>query len=143
MGLLEIASNNSFWRGIDYFERGKILSAKRIDDFHYEGRIAGSENNIYDVAIDLEHPKKSTCNCPHAEGSRVVCKHKVALYLYFFPDEAKEAIREAEEYEEEEELRREELLEELERYVYSLSPAQLREELLFRLMEEEGLDDWY
>lgn len=30
--------------------------------------------------IDTEHPKKSKCNCPHAEGKKIVCKHKTTRY---------------------------------------------------------------
>lgn len=55
--------------------------------------------------INIEHPRSSKCNCPHAEGRRIVCKHMVALYFSVFPDVAKEYIslvkeaeREQEEY---------------------------------------------
>lgn len=136
MGLLDLASNNSFWRGYDYYTEGKVLSKSRISDRDCEGTVAGSNGEVYHVTIDLAHPKRSVCDCAHAEGTRRICKHKVALYFSFFPDEAEKAIREAEEYEQEEEQRAEEQYKELEAYVNSLSKQQLREELLWRLVNE-------
>ena len=70
--------------------------------------------------IDIEHSKKSTCTCPHAEGTRRVCKHKVALFFSVFPEEADRALREAEEREAYEEKRWQEEYKGLERYVNSL-----------------------
>ena len=100
MGLLEIASNRSFWRGVDYYEAGKVSKWKKIDNYLYEARVTGSKT--YDVVIDVKHPKRSTCDCPHAEGTRRVCKHKVALYLKVFPDELQRVMKEIEEWEREE-----------------------------------------
>ena len=142
MGLLEIASGNSFWRGYDYFKEGKVLSKNKMDDFHYCGTVAGSSDAPYEVAIDLQHPKKPTCNCPHAEGTRRVCKHKVALYFAFFPEEADKALKEAEEWEAEEEKRIQEEYKEIEKYVYSLSKQELRDELLWRLIDERDNRGW-
>ncbi|NMB97839.1 MAG: hypothetical protein GYA02_14710 [Clostridiaceae bacterium] len=39
--------------------------------------------------INIVHPRKSKCNCPHADGRRVICKHMIALYFTVFPKEAK------------------------------------------------------
>ena len=142
MGLLEIASGNSFWRGYDYFEDGKVISKKKLDDFHYSGTVAGSRKEPYVVTIDLQHPKRSTCNCPHAEGTRRVCKHKVALYFSVFPEEADRAIKEAEEWEAEEEERRQAEYRELEQYVNSLSKKELRRQLLWYLIEERENPRW-
>ena len=136
MGLLEIASGNSFWRGYDYYESGKVLSGIRINDQKYQGKVKGSEDNIYDVVLDLKHPKKSTCTCLYAEGTRRVCKHKVALFFSIFPDEAEKAIKEAESWEHQEEERRKEEQEEIERYVNTLSKQELRDELIWRLIQE-------
>ena len=86
--------------------------------------------------IDIEHPKRSTCTCPHAEGTRRVCKHKVALFFSVFPEEADRALREAEEWEANEEKRRQEEYKGLEEYVNSLSKQELRDELLWRLIDE-------
>ena len=29
MGLIELASNNSFWRGVDYYEKKKVTACKK------------------------------------------------------------------------------------------------------------------
>ncbi len=47
--------------------------------------------------------EKSHCNCPHANGKRIICKHQVALYFSVFPEEADQYYKEVIEYEEEEE----------------------------------------
>lgn len=108
MGLIDIASNASAWRGYEYYKENKVLSVNKINENEYEGTVAGSSNEPYSVHIDILHPKRSTCNCPFAEGSKKICKHKVALYFSAFPDEAdkyltavEQAEKEAEEYEEE------------------------------------------
>ena len=84
-----------------------MLSVNKINENEYEGTVTGSSNEPYSVHIDILHPKRSTCNCPFAEGSKKICKHKVALYFSVFPDEAdkyltavEQAEKEAEEYEE-------------------------------------------
>lgn len=142
MGLLDIASGNSFWRGYDYFKEGKVLSSNKLGDSLYSGIVAGSRGTLYEVTIDLEHPKRSTCDCPHAEGTRRICKHKVALYFSVFPEEADKAIKEAEEWEAEEEQRQQEEYKEIEKYVYSLSKQQLRDELLWRMIDESDRRRW-
>ena len=142
MGLLEIASGNSVWRGYDYYEASKVLEYERIDDRKYAGKVSGSNGEQYEVIIDIEHPKRSTCTCPHAESSRRVCKHKVALYFTIFPEEADRLLKEAEEWEAEEEKRREGEQKEIERYVKSLTKEELREQLLWRLIDERERR-WY
>ena len=59
MGLLEIASGNSFWRGYDYFKEGKVLTREKLSDTLYSGTVAGSREKPYEVTIDIEHPKVS------------------------------------------------------------------------------------
>lgn len=142
MGLLEIASGNSFWRGYDYYKAGNVLRKEKINDSLYRGAVAGSQKTPYKVTIDLQHPKRSICNCPHAEGTRRVCKHKVALYFSVFPEEADRAIKEAEEWEAEEERRRQEEYQEIVQYVNSLSKQELREQLLWRLLDERENRRW-
>lgn len=75
MGLIEVASGNSVWRGMDYYERKKVISWEEDGADSYNGVVSGSEGNIYLVHIDKAHPRKSKCNCPFADGRRVVCKH--------------------------------------------------------------------
>ena len=136
MGLLEIASNNSFWRGYDYYKNGNVKSHRQIGEYCYEGEVKGCENGIYSVMIDVEHPKRSTCNCLHAEGARRVCKHKVALYLSIFPEEMDRVLREIEDWEAGEEQRWQDECKEIEKYVNSLSKQELREQLLWQLIDE-------
>lgn len=136
MGLLDLASGNSFWRGHEYFKEGKVKSFRKIESDLYEGTVEGGEGAVYKVTIDLNHPKKSKCNCLHAEGSRRVCKHKVALYFSIFPEEADKAIEDAKAWEAEEEKREEDERKEIEKYVYSLSKQELREQLLWRMIDE-------
>ena len=121
MGLLDIASGNSFWRGYEYYKDGKVISYKKLSDSLYTGIVAGSRGKPYEVTINLEHPKRSICDCPHSEGNRRVCKHKVALYFSFFPEEADKAIKEAEEWEAEEEQRQQEEYKEMEKYAKKIS----------------------
>ena len=137
MGLIEIASGNSIWRGANYYESGMVLSSRAVDETHYEGTVKGSGHATYTVTLDLEHPKKSTCTCAHAEGVRRVCKHKTALYFSLFPDQLARLYKEVEQYEKQEEQRLQDRRREIERYVNSLSKQQLREQLLWRLIDEE------
>ena len=136
MGLLELVSGNSFWRGYEYFKQGKVKSFRKMESNLYEGSVEGGEDIIYKVTIDLNHPKKSKCTCPHAEGSRRVCKHKVALYFSIFPEAADKAIEDAKAWEAEEEKREEAERKEIEKYVCSLSKQELREQLLWRMIDE-------
>lgn len=87
--------------------------------------------------IDTEHPKKSTCNCPHAEGKKIVCKHKIAMFFTAFPKEADSYIAEIEEYEKEEEEREQERYDQIVKYVKSLSKEELRMALINALVEAE------
>ena len=78
------ASLQSQFRGYDYFKNDKVVSFKQIDDSIYHGKIKGN-NQVYDVTIDVLHPKKNShCNCPHAEGTKIICKHMVHYILRYF-----------------------------------------------------------
>ena len=142
MSILSIASNASAWRGYEYFEEKRILSWKQTGEHEFEGEVAGNEKEPYHVMIDTNHPKKSTCNCLHAEGKRIVCKHKVALFFTAFPKEADGYIAEIEEYEREVEEREQENYDQIAKYVKSLSKEELRNALINALMEAEE-EDFY
>ncbi|WP_341484057.1 SWIM zinc finger family protein [Eubacterium maltosivorans] len=92
--------------------------------------------------IDRAHPRKSTCNCPFADGRRVVCKHMIALYFTAKPKAAEDFLKEVEEWEAEELEREEQHYEDLERYVKTLSKTELQEQLLSALIELEELQNW-
>lgn len=129
MGLLDLASRASLWRGYEYYVDGKVLLKKSISDHEFAGTLSGSGNERYDVFIDIEHPRKSHCSCPHANGKRIVCKHQIALYYSFFPKEADHYYQEVVKYAEEEERRQEELEEKVIAYIDSLSKEELRRTL--------------
>lgn len=88
MGLLECASYMSKIRGYDYYKEGKVQNLLQITQSQYSAQVVGNSVTPYDVFIDIAHPRKSKCNCPHAYGRRIVCKHMLALYFTAFPDEA-------------------------------------------------------
>lgn len=124
MSIRTAASARSAWRGYEYYTGGRVCFAAKLDAVHYGGAVSGSEANPYEVVIDLEHPKRSTCSCPFANG-RKVCKHMVAVFFAAFPDAAKQykaeidqAIKEAERYEEE-------LPERIEQYINKLTKNEL------------------
>lgn len=139
MGLIEIASGNSVWRGMDYYENKKIVSWEKTSPCTYKGKVAGSNGEIYDVEIDKNHPRKSKCNCAFADGRRVVCKHMIGLFFTAEPKQAEDFIKEVEKYEAEEQLREQQHYEDLKKYVKSLSKVELQEKYLNALVELEYL----
>lgn len=140
MSILSIASNASVWRGYEYYEGKRVLAWKQTGKHEFEGAVEGSDKEPCHVMIDTEHPKKSTCNCLHAEGKRIVCKHKIALFFTAFPKEADRYIAEIEEYEREEEEREQEHYDQIVKYVKSLSKEELRIALINALVEAEERD---
>lgn len=140
MSILSIASNASAWRGYEYYIDKRVHSCKQTGENEFQGIVSGSGNNTYKVIIDISHPKRSVCNCPHAEGKRKICKHKVAVFFTAFPKEAEEYIAEIEEGEREEEEREQEHYDQIVRYVKTLSKEELRVELINAMMELEESD---
>lgn len=89
MGVLECASYMSIFRGYDYYKEKKVQNLAKVTPDQYRAEVMGTAIMPYEVLVDTAHPRKSKCNCPHADGRRIVCKHMVAIYLTVFPDEAK------------------------------------------------------
>lgn len=143
MGLIETASGNSVWRGMDYYENKKVVSFKKLDDGIYAGVVSGSEGRTYNVHVETMHPRKSICNCPFAEGRRVVCKHMIALYFTAEPKAAGDFLKQVEEWEKEEEEQERQHYVELRRYVNSLTKAELQDRLYDALVELEDIHDRY
>lgn len=143
MGLIETASANSVWRGLDYYEAKKVISWEKTGTFAYDGVVSGSEGNKYIVHIETNHPRRSTCNCPFAEGRRVVCKHMIALYFTAEPKAADNFLKQVEEWEAEEQEREKQHYEDLRKYVNQLSKAELRERLYDALVELEERDNYW
>lgn len=130
MGLINIASGNSTWRGLDYYKENKVSDYKKINNSEYVGIVNGSNGKKYNVSMDIEHPRKSKCNCPHAKDRRVICKHIVALYFTAFPDEVDKFLKEVEEAEKEYETYEEELYNKTIKYINSMSKNELKEALI-------------
>lgn len=143
MGLIEMASGNSVWCGMDYYERKMVCSWKKSGEETYDGVVSRSEGNKYSVHIDKMHPRKSSCNCPFAEGRRIICKHMIALLFTAEPKAAKDFLRQVEEWEQEEKERERLHYKELSEYVNSLSKKELQERLYDALVELEDIRNRY
>lgn len=151
MAFYSSASNNSTWRGVDYYESRKVKSSRAVGDAVYEGEVEGSEGRVYSVRIDVEHPKRSTCTCPFAEGRRVVCKHMVALYFESVPGSLEafyRDVREAEaHYELEEQRWRDETLASITKLVRSMSAEEAKDRLIdmmyHNMLDERYRDDYW
>ena len=140
MKFLNLASNRSFWRGIDCYHEKKVKDWTQVDRYHINGTVSGSEGQAYNVNIVTNHPKQSTCNCAFAEGRRVICKHMVALYLEAFPGKETEMMEYIEaqnrQYELELEQEKQERRAQITKYVKSLKKEELQKLLLERLLDE-------
>ena len=152
MGILECASVASVSRGYDYFKEKKVICFAETAADIYSARVAGSSKEPYSVELNIDHPRKSKCNCPHADGKRIICKHIVAAYFAILPEEAEKYYAEAMAYEEEEEKRAEELSDKVCNHVQHMKKSELQQallQLLFsgpewqydRFVRENGLDD--
>ena len=75
MGLLDCASGASVWRGYDYFKEEKVTDIEQIGPDIFAAKVSGNSSTPYSVELNLNHPRKSKCNCPHADGKRIICKH--------------------------------------------------------------------
>ncbi len=153
MGLLECASGASVWRGYDYYKEKKVKNLTKIDAGVFTADVIGTASEPYVVEIDVAHPRKSTCNCPHADGKRIVCKHMVATYFTAYPEEADRFYREYLKAQEEAEQYEEELYDRVQEYVGHMKKNELQQallELLFdgpewqfeRFVREHDLDDY-
>ena len=144
MGLIELASNNSFWRGVDYYKNNKVVSWKENCRDTYSGTVKGSNGKRYDVYVDVEHPRKSKCSCPFAKDKRVICKHMLALYFTAKPKALEDYWAEIEEYnrqlEEEEERLSIEHEQELMKKAKSMSRSDLIEELVLAWLRIEEIE---
>lgn len=143
MSILSAASGASVWRGYEYYTKKKVLSFTQISEDEYEGKVSGNASEPYHVKINVAHVRRSQCNCPHAKGTRIICKHMVSLYFAVFPQEADEYIAQVEAYEREEEKRAKARYAEIESHVKSLSKKELQEELFRVLLELDERNDWY
>ncbi len=135
MGLLECASGASVWRGYDYFEEKKVKNLTETDSGVFTADVVGTASEPYLVEINVAHPRKSVCNCPHADGKRIVCKHMVATYFTAYPDEAVRFYKEYLRAQEEEAEWEEEIYDRVQEYVWSMKKPELQQTLLELLFD--------
>lgn len=135
MGLIECASNVSYWRGYDYFKKNKVENLIETGEGLFTAEVQGSSDEPYIVEIDIKHPRRSKCNCPHADGKRIICKHMVAVYLTVYPEEAERIYNEAIAYEEEEERRSEELMRKVVAHIKKMKKEELQQTLTAFLLD--------
>lgn len=128
MGIISLASGNSCWRGLDYFKGKKVFTLEKINDKEYTSIVNGTKN--YNVYLNLEHPRKSTCDCPLAKGKRVICKHIVATYFSVMPEEAINFENEQARLKEEYEKYQEEIYYKVIKHINKMSKKELIEELI-------------
>ena len=150
MGIIQSASGNSCWRGLDYYKEKRVIKLKKINDFEYSSVVKGTSE--YNVHLNIKHPRKSYCNCPFADGKKIICKHIVATYFSAIPQEAvnfqEEQNRLQEEYEEYQDeiynkvlkclhkMKKQELIDEL-IHVFDNGPEWIYDDFVARMM----LDD--
>ena len=134
MSLISLASGKSLWRGYEYYKGNRVHFNIQNEEFEYDGKVSGTGKS-YNVHIDLKHPRKSTCNCPHADGKRIICKHMVALYFSIFPKEADSYIAEVEAYEKEQEEYAEEMDQKIIACIKSMSKSDLQQAIYELLCE--------
>jgi len=48
------------------FHDSEIKDYKKDDNNCFKGKVEGSDDQIYDIDININHPRKSHCNCPFA-----------------------------------------------------------------------------
>lgn len=128
MGIIALASGNSCWRGLDYFKDKKVIKLNKINESEYLSIVNGSNN--YNVYLNIEHPRKSTCDCPLAKGKRIICKHIVATYFAAMPEESVNFEEEQNKLQEEYEKYQDELYDKVIRYINKMSKKDLIEELV-------------
>lgn len=128
MGIISLASGNSCWRGLDYYKNKKVIKLKKINENEYSSIVKGSNN--YNVHLDIEHPRKSSCDCPLANGKRIICKHIVATYFTAMPKEATNFEEEQNRLQEEYEEYQDELYDKVIEYINKMSKDELIGELI-------------
>lgn len=128
MGIIAVASGNSCWRGLDYYKAKKVIKLNRINENEYTSIVNGTKN--YNVYLNIEHPRKSTCDCPLAKGRRVICKHIVATYFSAIPKEAINFEKEQNKLQKEYEDEQNKIYEKAIKYINKMSKNELIEELI-------------
>lgn len=96
MSFLNYFKKNIINRGINYYNSNNVCSSEQLSPYLLKGEVSNNNDIIYDVTINLAKPTSSICSCPYAKKGGL-CKHMVALYFDFFPEEV-DYYNEDEEY---------------------------------------------
>lgn len=144
LSILRMASGASLWRGLDYVEQGRVTNLRPGGEGVFDAEVEGTANLPYTVHVDTVHVRQSHCDCPHAAGTKRICKHMVATVFTAYPQQIDAFKWEVEQeelaFQREKEAHRAELV----RYVNSLKKDELRKALLAALIElEERQDRWW
>lgn len=142
MGIISCASGSSCWWGLEYYKTKKVINIKQIGEEEFTSIVLG--NNNYDVYLNIKNPRKSTCNCPLANGKRIVCKHIVATYFSVAPNSSSEFEKEQSELQEEYEEYQENEYRNAMIYINKMSKKELVETLIhiFNYAPEWVYDDF-
>lgn len=152
MGLIECTSDASFWRGYEYFKENRVRNLSKINDTQYQADVVGTMQEPYKVSIDMVHPRKSKCNCPHADGRRIICKHMMAVYFSANPRDAQRVFDRAASCDTEEDEWEDQLFDRVCNYIQRMKKSELQQtlvEILFegpdwqfeRFLREHDLDE--
>ena len=128
MRVISLASGSSCWRGLDYYKSKKVTKLNKINENEYSSIVKGTNN--YNVYLNIEHTRRSICDCPLANGKRIICKHIVATYFAALPKEATNFEEEQERLQEEYEKEQEEEYDKAIKYLNKMSKEELIQELI-------------
>ena len=81
MKFINLASGKSAWRGYEYYTENRVNYHISCGNSEYRGKVSGN-GKTYDVHINIEHPRSSSCNCPHTEGKRNCMQTYGCLILF-------------------------------------------------------------
>ena len=129
MGIISVASGTSCWKGLEYYKNNKIKNINKFSDTEYTSTARGTKE--YSVQLNLKNPRKSTCNCPLANGKRIICKHIVATYFSVATGSAKEFEDEQNRLQEEYEEYQENEYKNAIKFINKMSKKELVEELIY------------
>ena len=88
--LINIISDITYHKGVEYYVFKKINYVQPINEHEYEADVSGTET--YHVILNDEDISVSSCTCPYFADKHQICKHIVAVYISLHPDIAKEDI---------------------------------------------------
>lgn len=84
----DFTDSRSFYRGYYYLKDGYVKSSEWVKDAVYKLYVQGSQEEPYEVLLNLDDIEKSRCTCPYCRRNQhIFCKHKVAAFLSLHPDQ--------------------------------------------------------